>query len=110
MRPVINGVVEWTSVVVFTVEYCLRVYSMGEERKYSGSKYEKKEDDAISFCGGLLGRLKYAVTFEALIDLAAVVRADTDRATPPRMMRLLMCHRCDSGPVVDARRRSTSTN
>ena len=45
------------SVVVFTVEYFLRLWAVGEETSY----------------GGVLGRLRFMITFYPLIDLASIL-------------------------------------
>ena len=50
------SVFETVSVIIFTVEYLLRLFSMGDEREYAG----------------LFGRLKYVFTFYSLVDLAAI--------------------------------------
>lgn len=47
---------EFYSIIIFTIEYILRVWSCTEDRKYSQS---------------IKGRLKYIVSFSAIIDLVA---------------------------------------
>lgn len=49
---------DWISVVIFTVEYVLRVWSSNHEEKYKHSVW---------------GRLKYMVSPAALIDLVAII-------------------------------------
>ena len=48
---------EFVSVLIFTAEYFCRIWSVGEENAYAG----------------VLGRLRFAVTFYALVDLATIV-------------------------------------
>lgn len=51
---------DWVSVIIFTVEYVLRVWSSNHEEKYKGS---------------IKGRLKYMVSPGAIIDLLAFLPA-----------------------------------
>ncbi|MGQ0739227.1 MAG: ion transporter [Bacteroidota bacterium] len=51
---------DWASVIIFTVEYVLRVWSSNHEEKYKGS---------------FLGRLKYMASPGAIIDLLAFLPA-----------------------------------
>ena len=52
----VNDVIEWVSVIVFTVEYLGRLCTVAEERQYRG-------------CAGTL---RYLLSFFALIDLASI--------------------------------------
>lgn len=49
---------EILSVVVFTIEYILRIWSCPVDKRYSG---------------GIGGRIKYAISFMALVDLVAIL-------------------------------------
>ena len=59
-------VVEAVSVTVFTIEFGLRFYSIGQDPKYSGAR----------------GRLQFLTTFFTLVDLAAIVPFFIDLALP----------------------------
>ncbi|MGO3353907.1 MAG: ion transporter [Halomonas sp.] len=55
--PGLFSVLETAFVVIFTVEYLLRLYAMGEDPRYRGFG----------------GRLRYMFTFWALVDLIAIL-------------------------------------
>ena len=87
------------SAIVFTIEYVLRFYSIGEEQEYAG----------------FIGRTKFMFSFYALVDIAAIapfyidlvclaircapmmgptITILKDKALP--LATAGMCHRCDS--------------
>lgn len=72
---------DWVSVIIFSIEYVLRVWSSNHEEKYKGSFW---------------GRLKYMVSPAALIDLIAILPSYMHAIIPGgldlrvlRMLRLL---------------------
>ncbi len=69
--------IEGTLTLIFGIEYLSRVYAAGEENRYRG----------------LLGRLRYMITFSSLLDLSSLVLSITtfavDSAFILRLARLL---------------------
>ena len=58
---------EAVSAIIFTAEYALRFFSMGDEREYAG----------------FVGRIKYIFSFYSLVDIAAIAPFYVDLAMGP---------------------------
>ena len=82
---------ELISVLTFTVEYCLRIWSSMENPLYAGK-------------GPVLGRISYALSFFCLVDLVSIVPywmnlvglvAEVEFTTAIRMFRLVRLLKAD---------------
>lgn len=59
--------VEWLAVIVFTIEYVIRFIGAGVDPEFSTGNQDS------TFCGGLLARMKFLVSFYSIIDLLAIL-------------------------------------
>ena len=84
--------IEWIAVIVFTIEYLIRFVGAGADPEFRGS-------------GGIMGRLRFVISFYSVIDLLAIVPFYVALALPEsvvndydeylRMLRILRLVKLD---------------